>query len=55
MKLEVEIKATLSEQDPSYKAITTIGIEKAIEKFTKDLSSQGVEKVEVKISEKKDT
>ena len=53
MKLQVELKAILSDQDPSYKTITTLGIEKAIEKFKKDLASQGVENLEVKITEVK--
>lgn len=54
MKLQVEIKATLNEQNSSYRAITTIGIEKAVEKFKKELSAQGVESLELMISEVED-
>lgn len=54
MKLQVEIKATLSEQNLSYKTIKTMGIEKAIEKLKKELSSQGVGNLDVKIVEVKD-
>lgn len=53
MKLQVEIRAVLSEQDPSYRKISTMGIEKVIERFKKELSSQGVENLEVKITEVK--
>jgi hypothetical protein len=51
MKLQVEIKATINEQDPSYKTIATLGIEKAVEKFKKDLTGQGMENLEVSITE----
>lgn len=51
MKLQVEIKAVLNEEDPSYRAITTIGIEKAVEKFKRELESKGVSSLELKITE----
>jgi hypothetical protein len=51
MKLQVEIKAILNEEDPSYRTITTLGIEKAVEKFKKDLESKGVSSLELKITE----
>jgi len=49
MKFDIEIKAVINEKDPAYKTITEIGIEKAVENFKKDLSSNGVESIEVSI------
>jgi hypothetical protein len=51
MKLQVEITATLNDQNPSYRGIVQIGIEKAVEKFKQELSVQGVESLNLKITE----
>jgi hypothetical protein len=51
MKLEVQINALLTEEDPSYKSIMKIGLEKAIEKIRKDLEGVGVDSVRVELKE----
>jgi ribosomal protein L20A (L18A) len=51
MKFEININAVISESDPSYKTITELGIEKAIEKIKKDLSSNNVDFVNISIKE----
>ena len=53
MKLEVQINAVLKEDDPVYKTITKLGLDKAIEKIKKDLSGVGVESIEVSVKELK--
>ena len=55
MKFGIEIKATVNEKDPAYKTIATLGIEKAVEKFTKELNAAaGIESLDISIKELKD-
>jgi hypothetical protein len=51
MKYSVEIKAVLKESDPAHATINKIGIERAIEKFKKDLDSGTADFVEITIKE----
>ena len=51
MKFDIEIKATMSEKDPAYKTIVNMGLDKAIEKFKKELALTGVDSVEISIKE----
>jgi hypothetical protein len=54
MKFNIEVKATVNEKDPAYKTITQLGIQKTIERFSKELSSIGAENVQVSITENKE-
>jgi len=55
MKFGVEIRATLNEKDPAYSTIAAIGIEKAVEKFKKELNAAaGIESLDISIKEIKD-
>lgn len=51
MKFEVSINAIINESDPSYKKITEIGIEKAVEKFKKELSGNTLDSIDISIRE----
>jgi hypothetical protein len=55
MKFEVGIRAVMNEKDPAYTTIAAIGIEKAIEKFKKELAqATGIESLDISIKELKD-
>jgi hypothetical protein len=50
MKFEISINAIINETDPSHKRIVEIGIERAVEKFKKELS-HNTESLDVSIRE----